>query len=342
MRIKAGIFAAVAALLTSGLIAQAQDRDRASESPKKADSPGKKPPGPARPTGAKPTAPPASNATTGEAEEKSIRASAESFTKFYNAHDASGLAALFTPKAEMIDEDGLVTRGREAIEEAFSDVFQQSPDATMQVDVESVRVLTPNLAIEEGIARSAKSPEDAEDVTTYVAIHVKADGIWQLACVRDWDAAPAELTPHDHLQELSWLIGDWVEESPDSVVRTSCNWHDNGNFLMQEFDVHISGQIAMSGTVRIGWDAVARQFRSWVFDSHGGHSEGLWLRDGDEWTIKTQGATAAGETASSTNVYRYVDEDTITWRSFDRVIDGQRSDDIEEFIVKRRAPDPEE
>ncbi len=356
MRINRGIIvAAVVVVLCGGYIAQGQIREKAAEAVKKGAETGKTA-APALPkpadTGKKPADPVKKAADTAKADaakpaddpdEKSVRASAEAFTRLYNAHDSKGLAALFTPKAEMIDEDDNVVKGREAIEKAFVDVFKDHPKASMQVAVDSVRVLTPMLAIEEGTARSKDSPDDPADVTTYVAIHVKLDGKWQLACVRDWDAGPAELSPHDRLeQDLSWLVGDWIDESPDSVVHTVCKWNDNGNFLMQEFQVNVGGTIAMSGTMRIGWNAVAKQFQTWVFDSHGGPATGFWVQDGDRWIIKMQGATAKGEVGSSTNFYRPVDADTIAWGSFDRVIDGERLDDIPEIIVKRRPPLPTE
>jgi len=289
------------------------------------------------------TAQPAGGKPAEDPEEKVIRASAEAFTKLYNAHDARGLAALFAPKAEVIDEDGSVVKGQAAIEKEFTEVFKAHPKSSMQVDVQSVRVLTPQLAIEEGVARSKDSPDSPADVTTYVAIHVNSDGKWRLACVRDWDAPPEDLSPHDLLErDLSWLVGEWIDESPDSVVHTVCTWHDSGNFLMQEFQVNVRGQIAMSGTMRIGWNAVAKQFQSWVFDSHGGHATGCWLPDGDGWTVKMQGATPKGEVGSSTSHYRRVNDDTIAWSSFDRVADGERLEDIPEVIVKRRPPLPAE
>lgn len=274
-------------------------------------------------------------------DEQAIRASAEAFTRLYNAHDAKAIAALFTPKAEMIDEDGNRVTGAAAIETSFADVFRQYPQGSMAVEVESIRVLSPLLAIEEGKALSKNSPEDPGDWTVYVAIHVKTDAKWKLACVRDWNVPPDELTPHDHLeQELSWLVGQWVDESADSVIETDCQWDASGNFLIQDFRVNVRGEIAMSGTVRIGWNAVAKQFQSWVFDSHGGSSTGMWIHEEDRWLIKMQGATAAGEVGSSTNYYRPVNRDTIAWGSLDRVVAGEPIGDIAEIVVKRRAPAP--
>lgn len=276
------------------------------------------------------------------ADETAIRASAESFSKLYNEHDSKGLAALFAPQAEVIDENEQVVKGREAIEQAFADVFKANPKSSMQIDIESVRILTPQLAIEEGTVLSKNSSDDPETETTYVAIHVKGDGKWLLACVRNWAVPSVELTPHDHLLELDWLVGEWVEESDDSTIHTVCKWHDNDNFLLQEFKIHIGGDVAMSGTMRIGWDAVSKQFKSWVFDSRGGHAVGLWHRVGDSWVVKSNGATARGETASATNVYRQIDRDTLGWRSFHRITDGIPQDDIDEIVIKRRPPTPVE
>lgn len=327
---------------------------KAVEAAKKPADATKKPAEPAKPApapGAKAAAPAAqapaaqpatSTAAVEDADEKTIRASAEAFTRLYNAHDSKGLAAMFTPKAEVIDEDGLVTRGREAIEKEFASVFKENPEASMEVEIESVRVLTGSLAIEEGVARSMDGPGAPVDVTTYVAIHAKVDGKWLLACIRDWEAPPEELTPHEHLQELAWMVGDWVEEGSEATVHTSCRWDASGNFLIQEFSVRIEGEIAKSGTMRIGWDAVAKQFKSWVFDSEGGHSEAMWVRNADEWSLRARGSTAAGEASSAVNVIGYVDADTMTWRSYDRIVDGERTDDIDEVVIKRRAPAPSE
>ena len=58
----------------------------------------------------------------------------------------------------------------------------------------------------------------------------------------------------------------------------------------------------MTVTQRIGWDPLARQFRSWEFDSEGGFGEGRWSRDGDRWVVKHTGVRPEGTTASATNI----------------------------------------
>lgn len=319
------LFTVSVSVFCVGFIALGQNRDKV-ESAKKAEA-----------------AKPAANKPAADPEEQVIRTGAEEFVKLYNAHDSKGLAQLFAHKAEMIDENDNVVKGREAIEKSFHRVFKQHPEASIQIDVESVRVLTPSLAIEEGVTRSRNSPNDPEDSSIYVAIQAKVEGKWHLVCVRDWEAPPAELTPHERLeQSLSWMIGEWVDESPNSNIHTICNWDETGNFLIQQYHIHIGGDIAMSGTMRVGWNAASRQFQSWTFDSNGGHVTGNWIPDGERWIVKVQGVTAKGELGSATNYYRPIDNETIAWGSLFRVLDGERQPDISEVIVKRRAPQPGE
>ena len=327
-------------LLLSGNVAWAQNREKPT-SPK-----GNQPAAANKPTPQVDAA--AKNPAKGNAgqfestDHESINQSAQAFAEYYCAHDAKRLASLFSPQAELINEEGNITKGQAAIEKTFASVFQSAPQSTIQIEVQSIRIVTPNLAIEEGVTRSKEQPDDDEEVTSYLAIHSKVDGRWLISSIRDFGTPTAVLTAHDRLQELAWLVGEWVEESPEAVIRSKYQWHDNENFIMQEFHVQIMGRTAMSGTMRLGWDAVRKQFKSWVFDSLGGHAEGYWLRDGDQWIVKSQGATASGQAASATFIYKLVDNETILWSSIDRIVDGERVSDIEPITIKRRPPAPAE
>jgi uncharacterized protein (TIGR02246 family) len=321
------VFGVAVVALCCGLIAEGQNQQKKTAEPaKKAAA---KTPTPAETASAK---------VADDAEEKTIRASAEEFTKAYNNHNARAVAELFALKAEIIDENGVLTRGREAIEQAFAEVFKEDPKIEVRCEIDSIRILTPNIGVEEGLVYSKTSPDEPETVSSYVAVHVRVEGKWLVASVRDFDAPPAAPTPHERLEELEWLVGDWVDESPNSVVHSNCRWDDSGNFLIQDFEVQMGGDVAMSGTMRIGWDAVNKQIRSWVFDSQGGHTEGFWIRDGAEWSVHARGHTNAGEVATAVNIYRRVDDETIAWRSSERTLDGERVDDIPTVTIKRSPP----
>ena len=73
------------------------------------------------------------------------------FVKAYNAKDAKAIGALFTPEAEIEDEDSDITRGREDIIARFSGYFAGGESGTVSIESESLRFLGADLAIEDGV-----------------------------------------------------------------------------------------------------------------------------------------------------------------------------------------------
>jgi hypothetical protein len=96
----------------------------------------------------------------------------------------------------------------------------------------------------------------------------------------------------------------------------------------------------MSGTQRIGWDPLTGKLRGWIFDSEGAYAEGLWHRDGDSWVLKATGVTADGQAASSTSIYKRINDHTMTWQSVDSEVAGVQVPDSEVFTIVRQAPIP--
>jgi uncharacterized protein (TIGR02246 family) len=341
----------MAVVLLAGwtVYAQVQDKSKGKPAPakkteaetaKKTDA-GAKKPAPAK-TGETKTKTRAADdkADKEEADRKEILDSAEKFVQAYNAQDAKSVAELFAVKAELTDEAGNLIQGREAIEQDFAKTFAEHPKCRVEVEVGSIRVLTPHLAVEEGIVHGQPDPDAKPHVSSYVAVHVKVEGEWKIASVSDFHANVGELTPHDRLQELAWMVGDWHDESSDAIVKTSCQWDDSGNYLLHEFKIQIDGAASASGSMRIGWDPLSRQIKSWTFDANGSYAEGLWTRIGDEWVVKVQGVNAEGQVTSAVNVFRFVNSETMTLRSYDRVVGGQPTVDIPENVVKRSPPTP--
>ncbi len=260
-----------------------------------------------------------------------------SFVKAYNGKDAKALGGLFTPDAEIEDEDGSVTRGRDAIVERFAGIFKEGKGDTLTVDTDSLRFLGTDLAIEEGTASLSTGANTPPRTNRYSVIYARQGGRWLHARIRD---EPAEDDPHHRLEELAWMLGEWVNESDDGIVKTSCKWSDDGNFLLRAFDVKVEGRIALRGTQRIGWDAQRKQFRMWVFDDRGGFAEGLVSRDGDRWIIKASGVRSDGRSVSTTNAFTPLGKDRLLWETFDRTLGGEAIPDTDRFVLVRRAPDP--
>lgn len=294
-------------------------------------------PRPAGPAPAQPAAAATKAAAQGE-DEKAIRSLLDEFTKAYNAGDAAAVAATYTENGIVVDEDGERVEGRAAIQDQYVRTFADDPGSTIEVQVEALRVLGPETAIEEG--RTTVKPaggSGSPDVSRFVAVYVKRDGEWKQAVVRDEPVK--ELTPHDRLKELEWLVGDWVNESEDAVVSTTCVWSKGGNFLDREFTVKTQNRPVLSGTQRIGWDPLKRQFKTWIFDSEGGHGEGYFTRIGDDWVVKVEGVRQDGLPASVTNVITRLGKDRIGWQSAQRTLGGSAIPGADEFVIVRKPPE---
>jgi uncharacterized protein (TIGR02246 family) len=272
-------------------------------------------------------------ATNSSSDESALRANVQAFAKAYNAGDAKAIARLFAPEAQMIDEDGTTTQGRDAIEKTFADIFADSPKGRIDVHIDSIQFMGSALALEKGRAKVISAPGEAADATDYTVLHSKSrDGKWQMAYVRD------DPEPEDQLKELAWMIGDWIDESPDSIVMTSCKWADNKNFILQDIKVRMRGADTTHLTQRIGWDPLTKQIKAWLFDSEGGYGESYWTRDGERWVAKATAVRRDGTTASMTNVFTPTGKDSYTWRSTDRIVGGEVLPP-QEVKVTRKPPE---
>jgi uncharacterized protein (TIGR02246 family) len=272
------------------------------------------------------------------ADEKAIRAVADAYTKAYNAHNAKAIAGLFTADAQIVDAAGHPVQGRAAIEQVFTAAFTEYPEARTTVEIKGVRFLSPSLAVEDGNAHVTLVPGEPAEPNHYTVVHVKQDGAWLMASAHDLPGESA--APGEQLKPLEWLIGQWVDESPESLIITSYRWDENKNFILSDFSINVAGRPVMHGSQRIGWDPLAKVIRSWVFDSEGGFAEGIYSRQGDRWIVKMTGVTRDGEPASSTNVITRRGRDRLTWQSRDRTIGGEPTPDVGEVTVVRTPPKP--
>ena len=272
-------------------------------------------------------------------DEIAIRLTDETFVRAYGKGDSSLVAAHFTVDAEYVDEQGNVSHGREAIHESLAEFFAQHPTCKLEMNIGTIRFISPGVAVEDGTTTITHEENSASIESPYTTVHVKTGGKWLAASVRDH--APKNRKQHrTQLQQLGWLVGDWVDEGDNSIVHFTCESVDNGNFLLRKFSIQVAGREAMSGTQRIGFDPLTGKLRAWIFDSEGAYSDGLWHRDGDDWVLKSTGVTADGQPASSTSIYSFVNEHTMTWQSVHHEIGGVQQPDSEVVTIVRKAPAP--
>jgi uncharacterized protein (TIGR02246 family) len=269
---------------------------------------------------------------------RAIAALVASFTRAFNAGDATAAAATYAEDALVVDEQSERTEGRAAVRDQLAASFAESPGSTIAIKVANLRFLGPDTALEEGSttimpAGAGQAPE----VTRFTVVYVKHDGRWLQSAVRD--EVSHDLTPHDRLKELEWMVGEWINESQAAVVHTTCKWADNGNFLTREFTMKTHGRPVLSGTQLIGWDPVRGQFKTWIFDTEGGFGEGYFSRNGDEWVVKAEGVRQDGKHASVTNILKRLGKDRASWQSVDRTVGGLAIPGIAEFTLVRKPPE---
>jgi uncharacterized protein (TIGR02246 family) len=271
-------------------------------------------------------------------DKKAIQEVVDAFKQAFNKGDVKAISALFTEDAEVVDEHGGKVQGRQAITEHFAAGFGDAPGAKIEIDADSLRFLGADAATEEGRARVLPADGSAPELTRYLVIYVKQGGKWLQSSVREYP--DTQVSHHDRLKELEWMLGDWIDESADSVVFTTCAWSEDKNFLLREFTIQVSAKPVMKGSQRIGWDPVSRHFKSWVFDSEGGYAEGFWSHDGNRWIVKSTGVMPDGLSASSTSVFTRVNKDTVRWKAVDRTVGGRALPDVPEFVMVRKPPKP--
>lgn len=271
-------------------------------------------------------------------DEKAVLAVGKAFTRSFAAGDARSVGAMFSEDAELIDETGVRFVGRPAIEQFYQALFQARANSTIDIAIDSLRFLSPDVAKEEGHTR-VKSAGGPVTLRHYTLLYIKKDGRWLYSSVREEHAAG--VAHHEHLKPLEWLLGEWVDQSSESTVHASCRWSTDKNFLLRDYTVHVQGRPVMTVNQRIGWDPLTKQIKSWVFDSEGGYGDGLWTRRGNEWVIKSTGVLPDGRTASTTHSLTMVSPNSARWRSTERTLGDQTIAEPTEYIIVRRAPGPQ-
>ena len=263
-----------------------------------------------------------------KADEKAIRKQSVAFVRAFEQGDTKTLANLWTEEGEYRDDNGTTLHGRSAIAEADTKLFTANAKRKLEVNVESIRFVSRDSAIEEGIAKVIKGDNEKPTFSRYSILYAREDGRWLMAVVREWPDEGATL------KQLDWLIGSWVAKGGDGEVRTSYEWDEGKQFLRARFTIKDKGR-TISGTQRIGKDPRTGQLRSWLFGQDGGFGEATWSWDGRHWVIEATGVMEDGTEMTATNILTPRGRDAFTWQSTNRTVDGVAAPDLPPVKVTR-------
>jgi uncharacterized protein (TIGR02246 family) len=282
-----------------------------------------------------PAATAAMNESAKPTEAAAIRATADAFVAAFNRGDVKAVAALWTADGSLVDDQGRLFQGRQAIENEYAALFKQYPGAKIEIAVQNVELPAAGTAVEDGLARVTAKDGETPTASRYTAVHVRVDGRWLMASVRE---SGIELpSGYGHLRDLEWLVGQWEAKSPGAAVRTTFRWIANKSYLQREYTVRKNGLTTSSGTQIIGWDPQAGKVRSWSFDSSGGYGTSLWTPTAQGWRMESRGVLADGTpTAAQDFVVRVPNEDNVFgWRSVHRMAGGRELPDLGEMVLER-------
>lgn len=258
----------------------------------------------------------------------------QAYIAAYNKGDAKTLANFYTEDVDYIDQDGVEVKGRDAIQKLLADNFQANPGVKLNVTIDEVKQLSPNIRINRGIA--TVTPKGGAVVTTrYVAIDVKKGDQWQTSQLAETEVLPS--SAYSQLRALEWLVGTWEDKAGDQTVETKIDWVGDKNFLTRTFKVKGADQNETDGWEVIGWDPERQQIRSWIFDTNGGFGEATWVNDGEHWLIQASNVLPDGSHSTAEHVITRVGDNKFTWESQNRTLNGELQPSLGKIEVQRSS-----
>lgn len=270
-----------------------------------------------------------------DVQETLIKQKTAGYIEAFNKHDPRALVSLFTENGHYVNpESGEEIIGRSALEESFKSRFQNAKGLQIDIKIGSIIFPTENEAIETGLIQAKQDGHEMREVA-FKAYFEKQNGEWLIDEIRDIDIA-AVPDQYQHLKELEWLIGDWVDEDEDVEIHTSYKWDTSKNFIFEKFTVVTEGKKELEGTQIIGWDPIQKKIRSWIFDTDGTFGESSWSKKDNSWVIESAQTLANGNRASAINVFTPTDSNSYTLESSGREVGGQILPDFGPITIKRK------
>lgn len=250
----------------------------------------------------------------------------------FNAGNAKAIADMWTEQAVYTNRlANEVVQGRKGILEQFQSILGADPRPKMELSSDSIRYLSPSVAVEHGTAKITTGNEELE-IYGYTAIYMKQGNQWLLDRVTDEEGEA--LPYYSKLKEIEWLVGTWEGASENATVSLTCQWTTNKSYLTRSFSIVANGE-SMVGTQIIGWDPIAKTIRSWTFDQQWAFAEGVWTKANDHWVIANKGYQSDGSKVSMVNVLKSIDADTFTWKTTDRMAGGEILPALLEITLSR-------
>ena len=267
-------------------------------------------------------------------DEQEIRRVAADYLAALAEGDSPKIRSFWTADGDVIDEFGRAFPVREAFaQDSRPAAGGQRP--AIKLTNTSIRFLTSDVAIEDGVSEAlpADSTRPPVHAGRFSVVWVKQQGKWRLASLRE-----ARLSPPSNVTRLAgldWLVGDWEGKNGETLFEVSAEWNPTHTYLLRDLKVLRDGQVVFQGSQRIGWDPATGSIRSWVFDTDGGHGEGIWTNAGQEWIVQATGVLGDGRQTTSSTTYTPEGKDAFRWKTNGARTAGQPMPDLDIRVVRK-------
>jgi uncharacterized protein (TIGR02246 family) len=273
---------------------------------------------------------PAAAANTDD--DRAIHQQANDYAKAYGARDAKALAAMWTEDGSFTDSHGQMHQGRSAIEAYFNEGFREGRPQTLDIVIESLKYPAPGVAVEEGTTRIASGP-GMGSMGRYLVVHSKVDGKWLMSTCSETDCSARSSS--EYLKELEWLVGSWSVKEQPQAAHLRVNWSKNKTFLICRFIKADGHEGDVEEMQVIGWDPQKSDIVVWHFGSAGGFGCGKMAFDGKEWIEHASATEPDGSSGKARYKMTKLDDNTFTWQSTNRTLDGRALPDGSALTIVR-------
>lgn len=261
------------------------------------------------------------------ADREAIRGTVSKLIAAFEKGSADDVAALLTDGAELHTEDGPSLEGKKAIVEALKKRFTTQEKIKLKVEPESVRFTSKETAMEEGNLKSS-ARNRAWSSQHYSLLHVREEGTWKIATIREWSSDDAPL------RDLEWLIGEWQAQRDDLAISAKYEWIGNKAFIRGNITTRQKDKTVSAMQV-IGLDPRTGSLRIWIFEANGIYAEGACQRSDNTWSFETSGESPQGLPVASKNILHQVSPDVMTWQPVQLRLGDEQIADLPPIKVTR-------
>jgi len=237
-----------------------------------------------------------------------VRAAAQELLAAKQRGDWKKVAELWTPEGLYLDSSGQSFKVSDLLKQQTSGESGKVQPTFVGKD-DAVRLVTPEVAIVDGSQPLGVSDDGSVESIRFTAVWVRRSGRWLLDSLRE--SLVTSPAPHDQLEALAWLVGEWASSTSEAGIIVSTHWNASGAYLLRDFLVRSAEGELISGTQRIGWNPAARAIESWTFDSAGSSAEARWELVDSQWIAKGEETLPDGSTLNTTTTYAPAGSDQI-------------------------------